>query len=140
MSAAIFLPKMPETISRPPTIAASLTLLVSFALNAWSTTPVVASILTRARRATPLTVLKLPPTYSELPLGTIAQTSPLKFGANVEMFPFAALKASDPVPGEGARRRGPGGRGDRRERAADVEQPVGASAILKTAPWLMFGV
>ena len=62
LTARIFFGNVPEMISRPLTSAASVTLpLVRPALKAVSTAPVVASILARPRRATPLTELNVPP-------------------------------------------------------------------------------
>jgi hypothetical protein len=76
------------------TTAASRTVLFSPALKAVSTAPVVGLSLTRPRRATPLTLEKVPPTYSESPLATIAQTWPLMFGAKDWITPVAASKAT----------------------------------------------
>ena len=60
-----------------------------------STAPVAGLSLATPRRATPLTVVKVPPIHREAPSLAIAQTSPLTLGANeVLITPVVALKAT----------------------------------------------
>jgi hypothetical protein len=95
LTARSFPGKVPLMISRPLTTAASRTIpLLRPALKAVSTAPVVGLSFTRPRRETPLTLVKVPPTYSELFAATIAQTWPLMLGANDWMTPVAALNAT----------------------------------------------
>src|SRR6266545_3971996 len=86
---------VPATSSRPPTTAASVTLPeVRLALNAVSTAPVTGSSFATPRRATPLTVAKVPPTYSDVPLLARAHTSPATLGANDLITPLVGSKAT----------------------------------------------
>ena len=88
--------KVPPASSRPPTRASSVTLPEArLALKAASTAPVAGLSLATPRRATPLTLAKVPPIHSEAPSLARAQTSPLTLGANeVLTTPVVALKAT----------------------------------------------
>jgi hypothetical protein len=64
------------------------------ALKAPSTASVVGFSLATPRRATPLTLVNVPPIHSEAPSLAMAQTSPLTLGANEATTPVVALKAT----------------------------------------------
>ena len=137
LTARSFPVKVPPAIRRPPTRASSVTLPeVKLALKALSTAPVAGLSLATPRRATPLTVVKVPPIHREAPSLAIAQTSPLTLGANeVLITPLVALKATMLLRAKVPPRAHAGRGADRAEGPAGVHGPADLGELVAPRHW-----